>query len=105
MKLELNGKILDVENALARAELTTLFELKSKHGIGMKSLLKSLDKFSGLDAMDMLEDTETFQTFLVLIWLARRYAGEKLSLEEAGAFPLTDLKWIEDDEDEESPKV
>lgn len=100
MKLEIDGKHYDLEAGMSQADLHTLFELKSKYGIGMKSMLKAAERMKGLDPMDLLEDVELFQTFLAMIWLARRHAGEKLTLEEGTSIPLTKLKFIPEEGDE-----
>lgn len=100
MKLEIEGKQYDLEAGMARADLYTLFELKSKYGIGMQSMLKAAERMKGLDPMALLEDAELFQTFLAMIWLARRHAGEKLTLEESTSIPLTELQVIAEEADE-----
>lgn len=100
MKLEVDGKKYDLEEGMSHAELHTLFELKSKYGIGMKSMLKAVERMKGLDPMDLLEDVELFETFLAAIWLARRHAGEKLTLEEATSIPLAKLKFAAEEGDE-----
>jgi hypothetical protein len=97
VKLEVDGKQYDLEAGMARADLYTLFELKSKYGIGMQSMLKAAERMKGLDPMAMLEDVELFQTFLAMIWLARRHAGERLTLEESTSIPLTELRVVDEE--------
>jgi hypothetical protein len=97
VKLEIDGKQYDLEAGMARADLYTLFELKSKYGIGMQSMLKAAERMKGLDPMAMLEDVELFQTFLAMIWLARRHAGERLTLEESTSIPLTELRVVDEE--------
>lgn len=112
MKFKINGTEYDPEMGLRKATLQTLFELKVKHGIGMKSLMASAKRMEKIsDPTDLLEDPEAFQTFMVVIWLARRYAGERLSLEEANDdFGIADLVLVTEDGDAEKlaaadPKV
>lgn len=102
MKFRIGDKEYDAELGLRKASLLTLFELKSKHGIGLKSLAATAKKFEQIaDPMDLLEDEESFQLFLVVIWLARKYAGEKLTLEEANSdFALDELVLVVEDEPE-----
>jgi hypothetical protein len=102
VKLEVDGKQYDLEAGMARADLYTLFELKSKYGIGMQSMLKAAERMNGLDPMALLEDAELFQTFLAMIWLARRHEGERLTLEESTSIPLTDLKVVPEEGDEKA---
>lgn len=100
MKLEIDGKQYDLEAGMSHADLYTLFELKSKYGIGMQSMLKAAERMKGLDPMALLDDVELFQTFLAMIWLARRYAGEKHTLEESCSIQLTELKVVAEEGDE-----
>lgn len=101
MKFRIKGKEYDAEAGLKKATLLTLFELKSRHGIGMKQLAATAKKFEEItDPMELLDNTESFQLFLVVIWLARKYAGEKLTLEEANDdFSIDELALIVDDEE------
>jgi hypothetical protein len=103
VKLEIDGKQYDLEAGMARSDLYTLFELKSKYGIGMQSMLKAAQRMEGLDPMELLEDAELFQMFLAMIWLARRHAGEKLTLEEAASIPLTELRVVNEEEEVADP--
>lgn len=101
MKFLIEGREYDMERGLSKASLYTLFELKSKYGIGIKSMAaiaKRIDKLA--DPTDLLDDKETFEVFLAIVWLARRYAGEKLTLEEANSMPLDSLQIVDDDGEE-----
>ena len=101
MKLEIAGKQYDIAEGMQRADLYTLFELKSKYGIGIKSMLAAAQRFEEIeDRFAILEDEDLFRTFLAMIWLARRYAGEKLTLEEANSIPLDGLKFVAEEGDE-----
>jgi hypothetical protein len=100
VKLLVNGKQYDVEAGMAQADLYSLYELKARYGIGMKSLLEAGTSMEGLDPMDLLEDEKLFQAFLAMIWLARRHAGEKLTLEEANAIPLHELQFLPEEGEE-----
>lgn len=109
MKFRINGKEYDAGAGLEKATLQTLYVLKVKHGIGLKSLAeaaKRLEKIS--DPMEIMEDTEGLQAFMVIIWLARKHAGEIISLEDANDdFGIADLEMVDDDEPEvgDSPKA
>lgn len=104
MKFLIEGREYDLKNGIAKATLYTLFELKSRYGIGMKSLVGSAKKMESLtDPMELLEDEASFKVFMALIWLARRYAGEKLTLEEANNVSLDDFT-VEPEEGDEVPE-
>lgn len=102
MKLRINGTVYDPVLGLQKVTLQTLFELKVRHGVSIRDLqaaARKMDKIT--DPIEVFEDAEAFQTFMVIIWLARRYAGEKVSLEEANSdFGLVDLEIIREAEDE-----
>lgn len=104
MKFKIDEKEYDAEAGIAKVTLTTLYELKLRHGIGMQTLMEMLQKFEKFQTpMEILEDKHAFQAFRVLIWLARKHAGEKLSLDEANEFPLDTLEIIMPEEDEVAP--
>lgn len=102
MQFKIKGVLYDAEMGLRKATLLTLFELKSKHGVGLKSLAATAKKFEQIsDPMELLEDAESFQLFLIIIWMARRYAGEKISLEQANDdFALDEFSLVLPDEPE-----
>lgn len=103
MKFLIEGREYDLKNGISKATLYTLYELKCKYGIGIKSLVAASKKMGAVsDPMDFLEDEQTFQTFLAVIWLARRYAGEKLTLEQANDFAMDSITVEQEDGDEET---
>ena len=108
MKFMIGDKEYDAEAGVSKVSLATLYELKLRHGIGMKAIVamtKKIGEFT--DPMDVLEDKEAFQAFRVVIWLARKHAGESgLSLDQATNFPLDQLRMINDEEvDAPDPKA
>jgi hypothetical protein len=87
----IEGKEYDVDQGMAKVTLQTLFELKAKHGISAKDLQGMagyLQKFNGKDPAELLDDKVALRGLMVVIWLARKHAGEKLSMEEANSFPM-----------------
>lgn len=99
MKLVLAGTEYSVNDALQKATLSDLLQLKVKTGIGMKTLKKSLDSMSKLaDPEDFLDDEPILLALNALVWLCRRHAGEKLSLDDANAVPLDEISFNTDDE-------
>lgn len=95
----------DAEAGISKATLTTAYELKVRTGIGMKTLAERASKLGEFkDATDVLEDKDAFQAFRIIIWLARKHAGEKnLSLDDATDFSMDDFRMVVD-EDEQEPE-
>lgn len=105
MKFLIEGREYDLERGLSKASLYSLFELKSRYGIGVKSMVETAKRMDKMpDPMDLLDDEDAFKVFLAIVWLARRYAGEKLTLEEANGMALDSLQIVNDDDDgDEAP--
>jgi hypothetical protein len=108
----IEGKEYDIEAGLAKVTLHTLFELKVKHGISAKDLQEMaqyLQKFDGQDATVLMNDKTALRALMIVIWLARKHAGEKVSLEEANSFSM-DAFFIKPEEEplagaDEDPKA
>lgn len=103
MKFLINNTEYDPVAGMKHVTLQTLYELKARYGIGVKSLKAIAQKMDAMDDVsDVLEDPESFQVLLVMIWLARRYAGERLTLEQANDdFGIVDMKIIHEEGDDE----
>jgi hypothetical protein len=63
--------------------------------------LANRDDFSPLD---MLHDDDFIQNLIAVIFLARRKAGEQVTVEDAGQVSFNDIAFIVDDEDDAAPK-
>jgi hypothetical protein len=106
MKFMIGDNEYDAEEGVSKVSLSTLYELKVKHGIGMKTLVEMTRNFANFkDPLDLLEDKNAFRAFMIIIWLARRHAGERCTLEEASQFPLDSLRIVTEPEPEPDPKV
>lgn len=106
----IEGKEYDVEQGLSKVTLTTLFELKAKHGISapdLQSMANYLQKFNGKKPEELLADKFALRALMVVIWLARKHAGERVTLEEANNFAMDDffMKPSEEDNDAADPKA
>lgn len=108
-KLKIGGKVYDLAEAIPKTSLHTLLIMKRDYGWTMPKLAvlaNRLDKLT--DHMAVLEDEELLEGFLVIIWLARRHAGEKVTLEESSnEVRLDELEMVDDDpkpEPEPDPK-
>jgi hypothetical protein len=107
MKFLIAGKEYDAEAGVSKVSLATLYELKVRTGIGMKGIMAAAKKISEFtDPMDLLEDKDAFQAFRVIIWLARKHAGEKnITLDDATNFPLDSLMLVIEDDDDDTEAV
>lgn len=91
----------DIEETLKNASLNDLFYLKSKTrsddfplGVSMKSLGEGMQQWGKFDdPSDILDDLEALMNLRSLVFLCRRHAGEKLTLDEANEFPIEDFKF------------
>jgi hypothetical protein len=100
VKLILSGREYELEDALQRSTLADLYQLKLKTGIGMKTLKASLEAMGEFDnPEDFLDDERVLLAFNALIWLCRRRAGEKLTLEEANDVPISEVAFETDEPD------
>lgn len=101
MKFEINGKRYDPIEGVRGVSLQTLYELKVRHGVGVKDLQQNARKMEKVkDAAEIFEDAEAFKTFMVIIWLARKHAGETMTLEEANSdFGMKDLLVVREEGD------
>lgn len=97
MKIIIEGKEYDLTAALQRPTLFLVREMKIRTGYGMKSLKEQSERFKGLTEDDFLEDADLMGAFMAMIWLARRTAGENLSLEAANSFDFNEMQWAPDE--------
>lgn len=97
MKLVIQGTEYPLGN-INEATLDDLMALRKQTGLGVKGLRQRLDAMSSIeDSEDVLDDPESLLAIGALVWLARRKAGESLSLEQACDFPLAELEFIDDE--------
>lgn len=106
MKFKISGNdtVYDAQAGVEKATLHQLYELKVKHGIGVKTLARMVQNMSKFeDPTDVLDDKDGFRALMIVIWLARRHAGEStLSLEDATSFPISDLEMVEEESEAEA---
>jgi hypothetical protein len=99
MKLVIGATEYPLGN-INEATLDDLMMLRKQTGLGMKGLrekLQLLDKFD--DPEDILDDPDALLAMGALVWLARRKAGEVLTLEQACDFPLHEMQFVEEPDD------
>lgn len=103
-KLKISGVVYDMETAIPKTSLQTLLIMKRDYGYTMPMIVKLSSKLEALtDPMAVLEDEEMLQGFLIIIWLARRHAGEDVTLEESSnAVILDEIELVDPDPEPEA---
>lgn len=106
-KFLISGKKYDLDNAFARPSLNDLVALRLETGLGVQSLRRQVAEIDtlegGLNSDEFFDRPELMNALRALIWLARKAAGEKLTLSEANAFPWEDFDVVDDDAAAERP--
>lgn len=98
MKLKISGKEYDIEAGASKVTLQTLYVMQKDYGVNMADLAQTAERFKECkDPRQLLGNPETLHALLVMIWMARRYAGETMTLEESGSFPLDELEFVGDE--------
>lgn len=103
-KLKVGGVVYDMETAIPKTSLQTLLVMKRDYGYTMPMIVKLSSKLEKLtDPMAVLEDEELLQGFLIIIWLARRHAGEDVTLEDSSNRVILDeIEMVEPDPEPEA---
>lgn len=107
MRLIIQGQPYELEEAIGEAAIGDLYTLKVKLGISIKTInntfetMGELARSEGFDAMDLLDNPDVMLNLQGLIWLAKRSAGEKITVDEAGRVPFSALGFESDEPDEE----
>lgn len=98
MKLKISGKEYDVDAGASKATLQTLYVMQRDYGVNMAELAEKAERFKDVrDPRQLLGDPDLLEALLVLIWMARRHAGENMTLEESGSFPVDELEFVGED--------
>ena len=105
MKVVIDGKEYGLEDSLHRAALGDLYTLKTKIGVSAKTITATFKLFGKTTVPDLLDDALVLRDLQGIVFLARRKAGESLTVDEAGQVSFTDISFVDDDEDEESDEV
>ena len=101
MKLGIDGKAYDLKGALSSPSLNDLHALLLSTGVGVKTLKLRMQRVDDLpDFEDLFEDAELMVALKAVIWLARRKAGERLTIDEANDFGMDTFELIREEGDE-----
>lgn len=99
MKLQIGDTTYDIDDSLNDASLTFVKRLTKACGFGPKTLAQRLNAMAAMDdPTDMVEDPDLMDTFCALLWIVRTHAGETLSLDEAADVPLSQVRFVIDDD-------
>lgn len=92
-------------DALNKASLLDLIELKKQTGLtagDLEKLVGKLEEQKEDPDFNFIDDEGNLLVLAVLIWLARRRAGERsLKFEDSADVPLDEIAFVADDTDEE----
>lgn len=110
MKLIVAGKTYPLQEAIQGATLRNLYALKIQTGLGMKSLRDTFKRMEASapkdgttgDPLDFLEDADNLLALQAMVWLCKRHAGEAVTVAEANDFPLSQIGFERDVEEEEA---
>lgn len=93
MKLVIGPTVYDLTPAMENATLNDLYQMTLETGIGMSTLGKKLQRVDTGNLETVMDDPEVFAALRCLIFLARRYAGEKVTVTSANDFAFADLSF------------
>lgn len=109
------GTSYGLDDSLGRASLGDLYTLKVKLGVSVKTITTTFQKFGELGAnedfspLDLLDDENVIRNLQGIVFLARRKAGENITVEDAGMVSFMDIEFELDEADEaavaEAPKA
>lgn len=92
-------------NALNKASLLDLIELKKQTGLttgALEQLVTKLEQAKDDPEFSFIDDEGNLIALAVMIWLARRRAGERaLKFEESADVPLHEITFVAEEGDEE----
>lgn len=102
MKLSIQGTEYDYARALQKAKLLDQADLFTAAGIGIRSIRAMLFKLDEAETVGEAEKISEHSDVLIatqgLVFLCKRYAGEKVSFEDT-AVAWDDLEWIVEESD------
>lgn len=112
--IRVGSESYSLQESVAGASLGDLFTLKVQtrrdgfSGVSVKTISDTFSRVGELAAAgelspaDLLDDDAFLQNMIGLVFLARRKAGENITVEDAGRVSFTDIAFEVDEDDEES---
>lgn len=113
--IRIGSETYSLEDSISNAALGDLFTLKvqtrkdGSAGVSVKTIsetfirlgeLSSRDDFTGAD---LLDDEVFIENMIGVVFLARRNAGENITLEDARGVSFNDIAFIVEEEDDAAP--
>jgi hypothetical protein len=114
MKLIVGDQKYPLQEAIQGATLRNLYTLKmqtkteGQAGIGIKSLRDAFQRMQdqapkdgqAADPLDFLEEADNLLALQAMVWLCKVHAGEFVTVAEANNFPLSQIGFEADPEEE-----
>lgn len=112
--IRVGSESYSLQESVAGASLGDLFTLKVQtrrdgfSGVSVKTISDTFSRVGELAAAgelspaDLLDDDAFLQNMIGLVFLARRKAGENITVEDAGRVSFTDIAFEVDEDDEAS---
>lgn len=103
--LIVSGQSYSLEDTIAKSTLGDLTALKMSTGIGIKTIKDSIIRMAASGSPDdFLDDEIILRSIGALVWLAKRRAGETLTIEQATDVPMGEVQFrftVADEADED----
>lgn len=116
ISIRVGSETYSLQDSVNGASLGDLYALKvqtrkdGSPGVSVKTISETFvrigqqaasDDFS---AVDLLDDDEFIQNMIGVVFLARRRAGEKITVDDAADVAFNDIEFITEDDEEPDPK-
>ena len=113
--IRVGSETYSLQESVNGATLGDLYALKvqtrrdGSPGVSVKTIsdtftrVGELASADGFNPLDLLDDDVFIQNMVGVVFLARRKAGESVTVDDAGEVSFNDIQFITDDEDEPTP--
>ena len=113
--IRIGSETYSLEDSISQASLGDLYTLKvqtrrdGSPGVSVKSISETFIRLGERSAepdftgADLLDDDVFIENMIGVVFLARRNAGENITLEDARGVSFNDIAFIVDDEDDAAP--
>jgi len=112
--IRIGSETYSLEDSISQASLGDLFTLKvqtrkdGSPGVSVKTISETFTRLGEKSAdpdftgADLLDDDVFIENMIGVVFLARRNAGENITLEDARGVSFNDIAFIVDEEDEDA---